>query len=220
MPVFSPSDLSVQPNLFPLAMRTPTCSWTVKERAPGPQCSHQGASRRDLEPSNPDSHQFVAQVTPLPYYSLCIMYSLDSKVIDSLLHILQSGVSVCVLTAGLPEEGASVSSPDEVFHTGHFRSSSYASQHSKISGQRAFPPHATLRPMYFLVLWQIDFVNIRVVIICIFKFKTGMKTHNPRHYEHFWVNNQTWKLKLHCLKKYSLPLGNVHFFIFYNIESC
>ncbi|KAI3361622.1 hypothetical protein L3Q82_001936 [Scortum barcoo] len=31
-------------------------------------------------------------------------------------------------------EGESVSSPDEVFHTGHFRSSSYASQHSKISG--------------------------------------------------------------------------------------
>uniref|UniRef100_A0A3Q1I8Z7 C2 NT-type domain-containing protein n=1 Tax=Anabas testudineus TaxID=64144 RepID=A0A3Q1I8Z7_ANATE len=41
---------------------------------------------------------------------------------------------VCVLPSGLPEEGASVSSPDEVFHTGHFRSASYASQHSKISG--------------------------------------------------------------------------------------
>lgn len=39
--------------------------------------------------------------------------------------------------AGLPEEGGSVSSPDEVFQIGHFRSSSYASQHSKISGQRA-----------------------------------------------------------------------------------
>ncbi|KAE8284746.1 Protein FAM102A [Larimichthys crocea] len=37
-------------------------------------------------------------------------------------------------SSGLPEEGESVSSPDEVFHTGHFRSSSYASQHSKISG--------------------------------------------------------------------------------------
>ncbi|KAG8010975.1 hypothetical protein GBF38_019909, partial [Nibea albiflora] len=36
-------------------------------------------------------------------------------------------------SSGLPEEGESVSSPDEVFHTGHFRSSSYASQHSKIS---------------------------------------------------------------------------------------
>ncbi|XP_035463297.1 protein FAM102A-like isoform X1 [Scophthalmus maximus] len=34
-------------------------------------------------------------------------------------------------SSGLPEEGAS---PDDVFHTGHFRSSSYASQHSKISG--------------------------------------------------------------------------------------
>lgn len=33
-------------------------------------------------------------------------------------------------------EGESVSSPDEVFHTGHFRSSSYASQHSKISDQK------------------------------------------------------------------------------------
>uniref|UniRef100_A0A671Y9E1 Estrogen-induced osteoclastogenesis regulator 1b n=1 Tax=Sparus aurata TaxID=8175 RepID=A0A671Y9E1_SPAAU len=42
---------------------------------------------------------------------------------------------VCLLcSTGLPEEGESVSSPDEVFHTGHFRSSSYASQHSKISG--------------------------------------------------------------------------------------
>uniref|UniRef100_A0A669BTV3 Estrogen-induced osteoclastogenesis regulator 1b n=1 Tax=Oreochromis niloticus TaxID=8128 RepID=A0A669BTV3_ORENI len=40
-------------------------------------------------------------------------------------------VFVC---AGLPEEGGSVSSPDEVFQIGHFRSSSYASQHSKISG--------------------------------------------------------------------------------------
>nr|XP_046231394.1 protein FAM102A [Scatophagus argus] len=39
-----------------------------------------------------------------------------------------------VRSSGLPEEGESVSSPDEVFHTGHFRSSSYASQHSKISG--------------------------------------------------------------------------------------
>ncbi|XP_029300394.1 protein FAM102A-like isoform X2 [Cottoperca gobio] len=39
-----------------------------------------------------------------------------------------------VRSSGLPEEGECVSSPDEVFYTGHFRSSSYASQHSKISG--------------------------------------------------------------------------------------
>ncbi|XP_068608858.1 early estrogen-induced gene 1 protein-like [Brachionichthys hirsutus] len=39
-----------------------------------------------------------------------------------------------VRSTGLSEESESVSSPDEVFHTGHFRSSSYASQHSKISG--------------------------------------------------------------------------------------
>ncbi|KAK9533034.1 hypothetical protein VZT92_010389 [Zoarces viviparus] len=39
-----------------------------------------------------------------------------------------------VRSSGLPEEGEGGSSPDEVFHTGHFRSSSYASQHSKISG--------------------------------------------------------------------------------------
>uniref|UniRef100_A0AAQ5Y9E1 C2 NT-type domain-containing protein n=1 Tax=Amphiprion ocellaris TaxID=80972 RepID=A0AAQ5Y9E1_AMPOC len=39
-----------------------------------------------------------------------------------------------VRSSGLPEEVESVSSPEEVFHTGHFRSSSYASQHSKISG--------------------------------------------------------------------------------------
>ncbi|XP_004561948.3 early estrogen-induced gene 1 protein [Maylandia zebra] len=39
-----------------------------------------------------------------------------------------------VRSSGLPEEGGSVSSPDEVFQIGHFRSSSYASQHSKISG--------------------------------------------------------------------------------------
>lgn len=38
-------------------------------------------------------------------------------------------------SAGLPEEGGSVSSQEEVFNTGHVRSSSYASQHSKISGQ-------------------------------------------------------------------------------------
>uniref|UniRef100_A0A7N8XWN7 Estrogen-induced osteoclastogenesis regulator 1b n=1 Tax=Mastacembelus armatus TaxID=205130 RepID=A0A7N8XWN7_9TELE len=37
-------------------------------------------------------------------------------------------------SSGLPEEGGSLSSPNEVFHTGHARSSSYASQHSKISG--------------------------------------------------------------------------------------
>ncbi|XP_045923160.1 protein FAM102A [Micropterus dolomieu] len=39
-----------------------------------------------------------------------------------------------VRSSGLPEEGESVFSPDEVFHTGHFRSSSIASQQSKISG--------------------------------------------------------------------------------------
>lgn len=39
-----------------------------------------------------------------------------------------------VRSVGLLEEGESVSTPEEVFHTGHFRSSSYASQHSKISG--------------------------------------------------------------------------------------
>lgn len=39
-----------------------------------------------------------------------------------------------VRSLGLPEEAECVSSPEEVFHTGHFRSSSYASQHSKISG--------------------------------------------------------------------------------------
>ncbi|XP_034997221.2 protein FAM102A [Hippoglossus stenolepis] len=36
-----------------------------------------------------------------------------------------------VRSSGLPEEGGN---PDDVFHSGHFRSSSYASQHSKISG--------------------------------------------------------------------------------------
>ncbi|CAJ1071037.1 protein FAM102A [Xyrichtys novacula] len=39
-----------------------------------------------------------------------------------------------VRSAGLPETGECVSSPDDVFHSGHARSSSYASQHSKISG--------------------------------------------------------------------------------------
>ncbi|KAM7393381.1 hypothetical protein PAMA_008168 [Pampus argenteus] len=57
----------------------------------------------------------------------------------------QSSVRSSGVCAGLPEEGESVSSPDEVFHTGHFRSSSYASQHSKISGQRAFLPHPPIR---------------------------------------------------------------------------
>ncbi|XP_069025093.1 early estrogen-induced gene 1 protein-like [Embiotoca jacksoni] len=37
-------------------------------------------------------------------------------------------------SSGLPKEEESVSSPDEVFLTGHVRSSSYASQHSRISG--------------------------------------------------------------------------------------
>ncbi|KAM3874566.1 early estrogen-induced gene 1 protein [Diretmus argenteus] len=40
-----------------------------------------------------------------------------------------------LLGSGLAELGEqTVSSPDDVFHTGHFRNSSYASQHSKISG--------------------------------------------------------------------------------------
>lgn len=39
-----------------------------------------------------------------------------------------------VRSAGLPEEAEPGSNPDEVFHSGHVRSSSYASQHSKISG--------------------------------------------------------------------------------------
>lgn len=53
----------------------------------------------------------------------------------------------CVCSAGLPEEGESVSSSDQVFHTGHFCSSSYVNQHSKISGRRAFLPHATLNSL-------------------------------------------------------------------------
>ncbi|MGH0163264.1 UNVERIFIED_CONTAM: hypothetical protein FKN15_044624 [Acipenser sinensis] len=40
-----------------------------------------------------------------------------------------------MLSSGLPEEtDQNLSSPDEVFHTGHSRNSSYASQQSKISG--------------------------------------------------------------------------------------
>ncbi|XP_061836635.1 early estrogen-induced gene 1 protein-like [Nerophis lumbriciformis] len=40
-----------------------------------------------------------------------------------------------VHSSGLPEEEEGVSNPDEsVFHAGHFRSSSFASQHSKLSG--------------------------------------------------------------------------------------
>ncbi|MBN3303590.1 F102A protein, partial [Amia calva] len=40
-----------------------------------------------------------------------------------------------VLSSGLPDEAdQNLSSPDEVFHTGHSRNSSYASQQSKISG--------------------------------------------------------------------------------------
>uniref|UniRef100_A0A3Q4AL41 Uncharacterized protein n=1 Tax=Mola mola TaxID=94237 RepID=A0A3Q4AL41_MOLML len=44
-----------------------------------------------------------------------------------------------VHSSGLSEEGEFVSRPDEVFHTGHFCSSSYASQHSKISGYHTAP---------------------------------------------------------------------------------
>ncbi|XP_063066453.1 protein FAM102A [Engraulis encrasicolus] len=39
------------------------------------------------------------------------------------------------MSTGLPEElDQNMSSPDEVFHTGHSRNNSYASQHSKVSG--------------------------------------------------------------------------------------
>lgn len=45
-----------------------------------------------------------------------------------------SGVPCCSL-AGVPEEpDQNLSSPEEVFHSGHSRNSSYASQQSKISG--------------------------------------------------------------------------------------
>uniref|UniRef100_A0A8C5HX19 C2 NT-type domain-containing protein n=1 Tax=Gouania willdenowi TaxID=441366 RepID=A0A8C5HX19_GOUWI len=41
---------------------------------------------------------------------------------------------VSMQISGQFEDGECVSSPDEIFHIGHFRTSSYASQHSKISG--------------------------------------------------------------------------------------
>ncbi|XP_077594126.1 early estrogen-induced gene 1 protein-like [Stigmatopora nigra] len=37
-------------------------------------------------------------------------------------------------SSGLSEEGSNIPNQDEMFHTGHFRNSSFASQHSKISG--------------------------------------------------------------------------------------
>lgn len=41
------------------------------------------------------------------------------------------------LLPGVPEEpDQNLSSPEEVFHSGHSRNSSYASQQSKISGER------------------------------------------------------------------------------------
>ncbi|MBN3277498.1 F102A protein, partial [Polyodon spathula] len=50
-----------------------------------------------------------------------------------------------MLSSGLPEElDQNLSSPDEVFHTGHSRNSSYASQQSKIS----VPSHALSSPGY------------------------------------------------------------------------
>ncbi|XP_077353381.1 early estrogen-induced gene 1 protein-like [Festucalex cinctus] len=39
-----------------------------------------------------------------------------------------------VRSSGQPDDGGNVANHDEVFHTGHFRNSSFASQHSKISG--------------------------------------------------------------------------------------
>ncbi|XP_077478707.1 early estrogen-induced gene 1 protein-like [Stigmatopora argus] len=39
-----------------------------------------------------------------------------------------------VRSSGLPDEGSNVPNQDEIFHSGHFRNSSFASQHSKISG--------------------------------------------------------------------------------------
>lgn len=48
------------------------------------------------------------------------------------------------LNSGLPEEmELSMSSPDEVFHTGHSRNSSYASQQSKISGYSTEHSHSS-----------------------------------------------------------------------------
>ncbi|XP_069039556.1 early estrogen-induced gene 1 protein isoform X2 [Lepisosteus oculatus] len=49
-----------------------------------------------------------------------------------------------VLSSGLPEESdQNLSSPDEVFHTGHSRNSSYASQQSKISGYSTEHSHSS-----------------------------------------------------------------------------
>ncbi len=42
--------------------------------------------------------------------------------------------SVCFCSLALPEEVDQGQSPDESFHTGHSRNSSYASQQSKLSG--------------------------------------------------------------------------------------
>ncbi len=42
--------------------------------------------------------------------------------------------SVCFCSLALPEEVDQGPSPDELFHTGHSRNSSYASQQSKLSG--------------------------------------------------------------------------------------
>nr|XP_015829884.2 early estrogen-induced gene 1 protein [Nothobranchius furzeri] len=44
-----------------------------------------------------------------------------------------------VRSLGLPEHGESISNPDEIFCPGHIRRSSYASQHSKISGYSTGP---------------------------------------------------------------------------------
>ncbi|XP_048850387.1 protein FAM102A isoform X2 [Brienomyrus brachyistius] len=49
-----------------------------------------------------------------------------------------------MMSAGLPEEpDQNLSSPDEVFHTGHSRNSSYASQQSKISGYSTEHSHSS-----------------------------------------------------------------------------
>ncbi len=68
--------------------------------------------------------------------------------------------SVCFCSLALPEEVDQGPSPDELFHTGHSRNSSYASQQSKLSGVCVFTLTMSMRKesplssVRFLACWS------------------------------------------------------------------
>lgn len=69
--------------------------------------------------------------------------------------------------SGQPGERVNVTNQDDVFHTGHFRNSSIASQHSKISGQTVF---------LFLDRLKLYLLLSRLVMPCCVSFRIPVNT--------------------------------------------